>query len=695
MSLRPRVMEGRVGDVVGGVMDRLPRLPLAAFARRVLLRAVFLALLAGSAALALQLLTEEKQRQRDAYEAGFRGQLEVLAERLRHPSGQLALLNPSPPAPDAQGWAPLRLPVGAIDFDDASKAERVMELSGCATQWDGGQALCLGVGRRASAGAFVYAIARVPKVGELRGRGRGQRDLTGLHHVQLTVRSTAGVQAWLAPLELRDRTQGQLPGFERPAGDTEQGLLSPLARPDRDFRGWLWRPACGPDSGGELQADCPALLSLRVPVAAWRDTARSGPWPPSDLDAVRVQLRLLGPEGQTLLDTQQPDAHAPPDLHSLRTALRPGEVLTLTRAGAAPTVLRASVGEEPAYPWLTRLIRRLPAARLEGPLQAERELLASEGRLHLRLTGDLRALDRELAATATRYLLYFALLAGAIALAWLIVELGLLRRMALLTRRANALTRSLQAQPDELPALDVADLRGRDELGILAGSLSELLARSREHLRGEQRRAEQAHEQWHAVGHEIMSPLQSLLALHAAADDPSRRYLLRMQAALNLLYGQASVGEALDRASAQRERLDLAAFAREVAANAPYAGIADVHTEGATEPLWVWADPLKLEDALTHVLTNAQRYRTPGSPITLRLTHGEEEATLAVHNHGPLIDAERLPTLFELGAGDAEGPSHRGQGLFVARSYLAKMGGRIGVHNEADGPCFTLGLARV
>ena len=78
----------------------LPRLPLAAFRRRALLRLVFFALLVGSAALALQLLTDEKQRQRDAYEAGFRGQLDVLAERLRHPSGQLALLNADRPADD-------------------------------------------------------------------------------------------------------------------------------------------------------------------------------------------------------------------------------------------------------------------------------------------------------------------------------------------------------------------------------------------------------------------------------------------------------------------------------------------------------------------------------------------------------------------------------------------------------------------
>lgn len=192
------------------------------------------------------------------------------------------------------------------------------------------------------------------------------------------------------------------------------------------------------------------------------------------------------------------------------------------------------------------------------------------------------------------------------------------------------------------------------------------------------------------MGHEIISPLQALLALHAKEGDASRRYLLRMQAALNLLYGQASVGEALDQASAQRERLDLAAFLREVAANAPFAGFEHVVAEGCERECWVLADALKLEDALTHLLSNAQRYRTPGTPICLQLD--ATQGTVRVHNQGPPIAPERLPTLFELGTSSGEGATQRGQGLFVARGYLAKMGGSIEVANADGGVAFTLRL---
>jgi len=680
--------------------DKLPRLPLAAFRRRALLRLVFLALLVGSAALALQLLTDEKQRQRSAYEAGFRGQLDVLAERLRHPSGQLALLNAARPEPDASGWVPLRLPVGAIDFDDPTKAERVMELSGCAARWpaeQGGAELCIGMGQRASAGAVVYAVARLPLADALQGRERGQLDLSGLHRVQLRVQHPQGTQSWTAPLELLSQRRGQLAGFaDVPSADE----LPQKTRPDREFRAWLWQDA---SCRGETAAECPrkALLSLRIPLPmdSWREAARAGAaatWPPPDWTLLRLQLRLLGPGGQTLLDSAAPGVQAPLSLAALRAQLRPGERLQVFEQDREQPLarLQAEQDEAPAYPWLTRLIRRLPAARLEGPLFMQTGL-QHEGRSYrLELEGDQRATDRLLAASATRYTLSFGLLAGAIALAWLIVEIGLLRRMAQLTRRANALTQALQARPDELPPLDVADLKGRDELGILAGSLSELLARSREHLRQQQIRAVQEKEQWHAVGHEIMSPLQSLLALHAGADDPSRRYLQRMQAALNLLYGQASVSEALAGASAQRERMDLAAFLREVAENAPFAGIADVQALDCDTGCAVYADALKLEDALTHLLNNAARYRLPGTAISLRLTHAGEQAVVEVHNQGPQIEAERLTSLFELGTSDAEGASHRGQGLAVARAYLAKMGGAIAVRNEGDGVCFELRLPR-
>jgi len=153
-----------------------------------------------------------------------------------------------------------------------------------------------------------------------------------------------------------------------------------------------------------------------------------------------------------------------------------------------------------------------------------------------------------------------------------------------------------------------------------------------------------------------------------------------MQQAVKVLYG----------------RLDLDAFLRQVAANAAYAGIADVVYTPSPEPVWVQADEYPLEDAITHVLTNADRYRVPGTPVTLALRVEAELAAVDIHNLGPQIADDVIARIFDYGVSDAEPQDgqRRGQGLFVAKTYLAKMGGSIAVRNVADGVVFEIGLRR-
>jgi signal transduction histidine kinase len=197
-----------------------------------------------------------------------------------------------------------------------------------------------------------------------------------------------------------------------------------------------------------------------------------------------------------------------------------------------------------------------------------------------------------------------------------------------------------------------------------------------------------------------MSPLQSLLALHGKPDDPDYRYLARMRQALRILYGSANPGEAL-----QSSTLD--AFLTNVAANAHHAGIDEVCYQLRGEALRIYADEYALEDVMGHLLKNAARYRAPGTPIMLALDAGETSATVRVRNTGAPIAPEWREKIFEYGFSGAHGKAenggnghgegeeeHRGQGLFVAKTYLAKMGGTIRAENEADGVTFCLELLR-
>lgn len=675
----------------------VPRLGVAAFRNRIVFHLVFIALALATLALAVALLNEERQRNAQRYEQTFAKSLAEIVAQLRHPSGQLALMNPEPAQVDA-GWvAPLVLPFGAIDFDDATKAQRAVEMAGCALQYPGGASLCTAVGSNAYAGAFVYLVASLDAP-PLVSRERGARDLSDVHRVHIRLRSGGSERQWLAPVEMADGQRGQLPGFVVPAPD-DAALLPAQARPQRDFRGWVWRE--GPCLTTAEPCARRTIVSIRLPVEAFREALfrPGGPqWPPADLARTGLRLALLGPGGSVLFDSAAPDAQPALSLARLTGALSPGETLKITRGANVVALLQgAEETGAPPSPWLTTLIQHLPAPAAPRTLTAHDAVTTPRGRFDITLSGDLQGLDRALSASAARMAWPVGAMLAAIGLAWLIIEMGLIRRVAVLTRRAAALSHQLQApERFELGTLDVADLRGRDELGILAGTLGELLQHARDSLRREQLRAEREHDQWHAVGHEIMSPLQSLMLLHAADDDPSRRYVQRMQQAVKVLYGQASPSEALAAATLAVGRMDLDAFLRGVAENAAYAGVDAVAYAPAGEPVWVQADEYPLEDAITHVLSNAARHRVPGTPITLALRVEGESATVDIHNQGPPIAEALLGRVFDYGVSDAEPEdgARRGQGLFVAKTYLAKMGGSIAAHNVPDGVVFEIGLRR-
>jgi signal transduction histidine kinase len=172
-----------------------------------------------------------------------------------------------------------------------------------------------------------------------------------------------------------------------------------------------------------------------------------------------------------------------------------------------------------------------------------------------------------------------------------------------------------------------------------------------------------------------------------------------MQQAVKVLYGSAPPSEALASADLHPQALDLVAFCREIAANAHYAGIAGVSFSTALpEPLPVRAEAYALEDAVTHVLRNADRYRPEGTPIALTLEAGEPGVVLLrIHNQGPPIDTAMLETIFEYGVSDTAPQAageRRGQGLFVARTYLAKMDGSIRAFNVPEGVVFEMSLRR-
>jgi two-component system, OmpR family, sensor kinase len=698
----------------------MPRLGLPAFRLRILVRSVFVLLALATLALSVVLLKEEKERAWQSYQRGFeRSQSEVMA-RLRHPSGQLALLNAAYRSQGSAPLAPLLLPYSAIDFDDQNKAQQAVEMAGCSVQYPNGASVCAAIGNNPYAGGFIYLVGSF-YAGELIARERGVRALDSVHRARISLDMRGTTSRWMAPFEALApqgtvSTRGRLTGFVDNGTDT----LDARARPVRDFRGWLWQNGQCRDLAGS-PPDCQrrTYYSIRLPVELFREALfQKQPlvWPPEDLGDMRLRVEILAP-GSTppLFDSNTTGAQPAASLTEVASTLLPGERVVIRKLGAsdsdAITLKGADVQAGPSAPWLIRLISWLPLDTPGAAVDAKAKevpagldiLDTSTGNYAITFTGNLRGVEEGLAAVATRMSWYLGAMVAAIALAWLVVEVGVIRRVTALTRRAAAVSYNVQEGHigPRLGELEVSDLRGSDELGILAGGLADLLQRVKDDLQREQLRAQQERDMWHAVGHEIMSPLQSLMVLHGGADDPGHRYVQRMQQAVHVLYGTASPAEALQAADVTQGRLDLDAFLRHVADNAHFAGIDNVVYEGGAGSVIVRADEFALEDVLTHILRNADRYRPTSTPIVLTLAASESTASATLRNQGSTIAQDLLGRIFELGVSDPYLPApqgdsqHRGQGLFVAKTYMAKMGGTINARNTADGVAFTLTFQRL
>lgn len=675
---------------------------LQRFRLRIFFRCVFLLLALATVALAGFVLQQEKQLSYNNYQTSFNKTRQQISATLRHPAGHLALLNP-PAGNKTAALHPLLLPYAALDFDDQVKVQQAIAMADCLVQYGSAASLCVGIGNNPWAGGFIYLAGNFNST-NLVAHQRGDLTLHSAHRMKVSVALRGQKYEWLAPFEAEPSKKnqglrGRLTGFLA----SEAALDN--ARPVKDFRGWIWQKALCHDAR-ETSEDCPknAFFSLRLPIGVLQDALfeKTRPvWPPADLAQIHVELQVLPPNSDIpIFDSRQAPSSAPFSLSDLQPMLLPGEVLQIKKLPQRKEIVQltgTSAEEEGSWLLLTELIRRLPVDEYDTPLAANEIINTPLESYEITLRGDVRSVSKTLSVVATRMVWFVVAMLLALIFAWLLIEISLIRRISKLTRRAVALSKTVKGAGG-VEQFDISDLRSMDEMGLLASCLHDLLRRVKEDVEREAIRAEQDRQMWHAVGHEIMSPLQSLMVLHAEENDPSQRYIYRMQQAIRVLYGSASPSEAFQSTVLQVSEIDLLAFLHNVAGNAHFIGISQVefvHTN--VNAVMVRADEYSLEDVVTHVLRNAERFRTPGTAITLNLSYSELAATLSIHNCGPQIAPDMLEKIFEYGVSDqhdAGANGNRGQGLFVAKTYMAKMGGTIYAQNVADGVVFVLGLQR-
>jgi two-component system, OmpR family, sensor histidine kinase MprB len=285
------------------------------------------------------------------------------------------------------------------------------------------------------------------------------------------------------------------------------------------------------------------------------------------------------------------------------------------------------------------------------------------------------------------YLLLIA--AGGVAIA---VALGLAVSKAALApvRRLTDATENVTETGDLSERIDA---HGQDELGRLASSFNRMLGALEESTRAQRQLVADA-------SHELRTPLTSLrtnievLAGDRALPEGERERLLT-DVVDQLSEMTTLVAELIDLARGEQEptepedvRLDLLAAEAVERARRDRPGL--VFTTDLQESL-VYGDPATIERAVANLLDNATKWSPPGGKVEV----GVRDGHLTVRDHGPGIDTEDLPYVFDrfYRARSARGMPGSGLGLAIVRQVARTHGGEVTAeHAEGGGTRMTLRL---
>ncbi|HTN88869.1 MAG TPA: PAS domain S-box protein [Sorangium sp.] len=211
---------------------------------------------------------------------------------------------------------------------------------------------------------------------------------------------------------------------------------------------------------------------------------------------------------------------------------------------------------------------------------------------------------------------------------------------------------------------------------------------------------ERQREEWTGViAHDLRQPIQVIAT--------ASQHLRRRLGALPALDGEKQIGRIADSVDRLRRMIDdlldasriearqLTLDRRPVDLRAQLGEILErsagaieghaVRLEADDDVPAVRADPGRLEQILTNLLSNAARYGDPGRDIVVAVRAGAAAAHIAVTNWGPGIAEATLPHLFRrFSRGPESGPRRArgvGLGLYITRGLVEAHGGSISVES--------------
>jgi two-component system sensor histidine kinase MprB len=240
---------------------------------------------------------------------------------------------------------------------------------------------------------------------------------------------------------------------------------------------------------------------------------------------------------------------------------------------------------------------------------------------------------------------------------------------------------------------DRIEVGGRDELSRLAGSFNTMLGALEESSRAQRQLVADA-------SHELRTPLTSLrtnievLASERSLPAGERERLLtdvvdQLSEMTTLISGLIDLARG-EQQTAEPEEVRLDLVAADAVERARRDRPAVTFTTDLQESM-VQGVPATIERAVANLLDNAAKWSPPGADVEVAVRDGE----VSVRDHGPGIDEEDLPHVFDrfYRSRSARGRPGSGLGLAIVRQVAVAHGGEvIAEHADGGGTRMTLRL---
>ncbi|WP_431049997.1 sensor histidine kinase [Roseateles sp. L2-2] len=442
-------------------------------------------------------------------------------------------------------------------------------------------------------------------------------------------------------------------------------------------------------------------------------------WPTPSIAATRIGLDVyrrasdgseehlnvpIGFKGRSLVSLQNAYLATVPSRSKLVISRKVGAVSTVVWSSAnlsLPAAPRRSDLQQRVFDWWAPKLMAMARYRPDPSVYSVPFLLPAPAG---ELKADLTAPPVTLPGFATRA---FGWLTAALLLTLILT--GFLAfavvRLRILTHRAWKM-KSGEIDLDEFNDVD----KRRDEFTTLWRVLRQFYRRSRsnhnfwirqmqqaaaekaQQVRMLKARLELRQERLTAIGHEIRSPLASLM-VRSEGDEVQQNYLRRIHNAIEAIFDAATVEDGIQNQKIVCMPVDLADYLARLVENSKerFRGLVYV---GPTAGVVCLIDDIYLETVLNHLLNNAVRYRTAGSEISIRLNCPVDasEATVEVYNEGQAIPADNLKSIFLYKTSESFDPQNKGIGLFAAKSYLIGMNATIVAANRDKGVSFIIAV---